>query len=122
MDNTEDGTQDGLAGMGRLFDMLRQTARLATDAAVGAVRIRATEVLDGYRQELRRALAIYVLCRAVLLFSWSAATCAAWAVLSTWWTSHRAAAALSVVVGFLALAGGSALVVWYLTRRRGLIR
>jgi hypothetical protein len=119
MDDRADGTEDSLAGVGRLFDVLRQTARRATNAAVDAVRTQAIEVLDGYRQELRRAMAVYVLYRAVLLFTWSAATCAALALFLAWWATHRVVAALLVAAGFLVLAGGSALAVRNLTRRRG---
>jgi len=104
-------------GIGRLFDAIRQTALRAADAAVGVVRAQATEVLDSYRAELRRAVSVYLLCRAVLLFVWSAAVFAAVALLSVWWETHRMAAALWAAAGFLLLAAGSAIAVWRLTRR-----
>ena len=106
----------GLNGVARLFDVLRQSAQRAADAAVGAVRAQASEVLDTYRAELRRAVSVYLLCRAVLLFIWSAAVFTAIAALSVWWESHRAAASLWVAAGFLLLAAASASAVWRLTR------
>lgn len=112
-----EGVQSGPNALGRLFDMFRQTAQRAADAAVGAVRAQANEVLDSYRAELRRAISVYLLCRAVLLFIWSAAVCAAVALLSTEWETHRLAASLWAAVGFLVLAAASALAVWRLTRR-----
>jgi hypothetical protein len=117
MQTQAEGVQAGPRGIGRLFDMLRQTAQRAADAAVGAVRAQAHEVLDAYRAELRRAVSVYLLCRAVLLFVWSAAVCAAVALLSVWWESHRLAASLWSAAGFLVLAAGSAIAVWRLTRR-----
>lgn len=118
MQTQAEGVQSSPSGFARLFDMLRQTAQRAADAAVGAVRAQANEVLDAYRAELRRAVSVYLLCRAVLLFIWSAAVFAAIALLSVWWESHRAAASLWVAAGFLLLAAGSATAVWGLTRRR----
>jgi uncharacterized membrane protein YqjE len=111
------GVQGSPNGIGRLFDVLRQTAQRATDAAVGAVRAQASQVLDTYRAELRRAVSVYLLCCAVLLFVWSATVCVAVALLSVWWETHRLAASLWAAAGFLLLAAGSALAVWQLTRR-----
>jgi uncharacterized membrane protein YqjE len=119
MQTQAEGVQASPSGIGGLFDRLRQTAQRAADAAVGVVRAQANEVLDSYRAELRRAVSVYLLCRAVLLFVWSAAVCATVALLSVWWESHRLAAALWAAAGFLVLAAGSALVVWRLTRRTG---
>ncbi len=112
-------TQSGPSGIGRWLDMLRQTAQRAADAAVGAVRAQANQVLDAYRAELRRAVSVYLLCRAVLLFVWSAAVCVTVALLSVWWETHRLAASLWAAAGFLVLATGSALAVWQLTHRTG---
>src|SRR6185437_8433310 len=61
MQTQAESVQGGLNGIGRLFDMLRQTAQRAADAAVGAVRAQATEVLDTYRAELRRTVSVYLL-------------------------------------------------------------
>jgi uncharacterized membrane protein YqjE len=119
MQTQAEGVQGSPSGIGRLFDVLRQTAQRAADAAVGAVRAQATEVLDTYRAELRRAVSVYVLCRAVLLFVWSATLCVVVALLSVWWESHRLAASLWAAAAFLMLAAGSAIVVWRLTRRTG---
>lgn len=117
MQTQAEGIQSGPSGIGRLFDMLRQSAQRAADAAVGAVRAQASEVLDSYRAELRRAISVYLLCRAVLLFVWSAAVCATVALLSVWWQTHRLAASLWAAAGFLLLAAIAALIVWRLTRR-----
>lgn len=117
MQTQAQGAQDDRNGLGRIFDVLRQGAQRAADAAVGAVRAQASEVLDAYRAELRRAVSVYLLCRAVLLFSWSAAVFAAVALLSAWWQTHRAAASIWVAAGFVVLAAACALAVWRLTRR-----
>jgi len=117
MQTQAESVSDSPNGFARIFDVLRQTAQRATDAAVGAVRAQANEVLDSYRAELRRAVSVYLLCRAVLLFVWSAAVFAAVALLSVWWESHRTAAALWAAAGFLILAFASAISVWRLTRR-----
>jgi uncharacterized membrane protein YqjE len=117
MQTQAESVPGGLNGIGRLFDTLRQTAQRAADAAVGAVRAQASEVLDTYRAELRRTVSVYLLCRAVLLFVWSATVCAAVALLSVWWDTHRLAASLGAAAGFLVLAAVSALIVWRLTRR-----
>jgi hypothetical protein len=117
MQTQAEGVQGSPSGIGHLFDLLRQTAQRAADAAVGAVRAQANEVLDTYRAELRRAVSVYVLCRAVLLFLWSATVCVAVALLSVWWESHRLAASFWAAAAFLVLAAGSAIAVWRLTRR-----
>lgn len=120
MQTQAEGAQGGPSGIGRLFDIVRQIAQRAAEAAVGAVRAQANEVLDNYRAELRRAVSVYLLCRAVLLFIWSAAVFAALALLSVSWETHRAAASLWVAAGFLLLAAGSSIAVWRLTRRTSL--
>lgn len=117
MHTQAEGTRDGLAGFAWLFDSLRQTAQRAAEAAVGVVREQANEVVDVYHAELRRAMAVYILCRAVLLFIWSAAVFAAVALESAWWASHRTAASLYAAAGFVVLAAASALLVRSLTRR-----
>jgi len=117
MQTQAEGVQASPNGFGRLFDAIRQTALRAAGAAVGVVRAQASEVLDSYRAELRRAVSLYMLCRAVLLFVWSAAVFAAIGLLSVWWETHRMAASLWVAAGFLVLAAGSAIAVWGLTRR-----
>jgi uncharacterized membrane protein YqjE len=117
MNTQAEGVQGSPNSIGRVFDMLRQTAQRAADAAVGAVRAQATEVLDTYRAELRRAVSVYLLCRAVLLFVWSAAVCVAVALLSVWWETHRLAASLWAAAGFVVLAAAAAFAVWRLTRR-----
>ena len=117
MQTQAEGVQGSPNGIGRFFDAIRQTALRAADAAVGVVRAQASEVLDSYRAELRRAVSVYLLCRAVLLFVWSAAVFAAIALLSVWWETHPMAASLWAAAGFLALAAGSAIAVWRLTRR-----
>lgn len=117
MQTQAEGVENSPSGFARLLDVLRQTAQRAADAAVGAVRAQANEVLDSYRAELRRAVSVYLLCRAVLLFIWSAAVFAAVALLSALWESHRAAASLWAAAGFLLLAAAAAIAVWRLTRR-----
>src|SRR5690242_3204896 len=71
--NTQAEGQDSLGGFARVIDSLRQTAQRAADAAVVAVRAQANGVVDAYRAELRRAVAVFALACAVLLFSWTAA-------------------------------------------------
>lgn len=109
--------EPGPNGFARVFDVLRQAALRAADAAVGAVRAQANEVMDAYRAELRRAVAVYLLCRAILLFVWSAAVFAALALEFLWWESHRTAVSLWVAAGFVTLAAVSAAIVARLTRR-----
>ena len=115
--NTQAEEQASFGGLGRVLDTLRQTAQRAAEAAVGAVRAQANEVVDAYRAELRRAMAVFALACAVLLFVWSAAVFAALALEFAWWETHRAAASLWGAAGFLVLAGVSALLMAQLTRR-----
>ena len=117
MQGQAEGVENSPNGFARIFDVLRLTAQRAADAAVGMVRAQANEVLDSYRAELRRAVAVYLLCRAVLLFVWSAAVLGAVALLAVSWETHRAAASLWAAAGFLSLAAASAIAVWRLTRR-----
>ena len=120
--NTQAEGQDSSGGFSRVIDTLRQTAQRAADAAVIAVRAQANGVVDAYRAELRRAMAVFVLACAVLLFTWSATIFGALALELTFWDSHRTAAALWGVAAFLLLACVSALMLWRLTRRARSLR
>jgi hypothetical protein len=115
--NTQAEGQGSSGGFARVIDTLRQTAQRAADAAVVAMRAQANGVVDAYRAELRRAMAVFVLACAVLLFTWSAAIFGALALAFALWDSHRTAAALWGAAGFVVLACASALMMWSLTRK-----
>lgn len=105
-------------GTGRWPELLRQGAEWVAGVALEPLRDRLDALAGVGRRELRRAAAIYLLCRLLALFLAGAAGLVALAVMLAWWNAHRVLAAASTAAAFLIIAAGCAIALIRLGRPR----
>lgn len=109
-----DDSDAPVATTGGLFDSLRGLIATLVAMAHTRVELFGTEI----EEELRRVVARVVGTMAVLALSIMALAFSAFAVIATFWDTHRVAAAASVAIAFIAAAILTFLVVRTRTRRR----